>query len=155
MKRRVMTLCLVQKGDEILLGMKKIGFGKGNWNGFGGKVEVGEGIEEAAIRELKEECGLVAKNIYKGGINEFEFIEDNELHEVHIFYANEFNGEPIESDEMIPKWFNKNEIPFNEMWPDDKEWIPLLLSGKKFKGRFAFNKLNEITDSELLEVDEL
>ncbi|CAN0505072.1 unnamed protein product, partial [Ectocarpus sp. 12 AP-2014] len=33
---------------EILLGMKKRGFGEGKWNGFGGKVESGESVEEAA-----------------------------------------------------------------------------------------------------------
>jgi 8-oxo-dGTP diphosphatase/2-hydroxy-dATP diphosphatase len=38
--------------------MKKRGFGKGKWNGFGGKVEEGECIEDSAIRELEEECGL-------------------------------------------------------------------------------------------------
>ena len=38
--------------------MKKRGFGKGKWNGFGGKVEEGECIEDSAVRELEEECGL-------------------------------------------------------------------------------------------------
>lgn len=32
----------------VLLGMKKRGFGAGKWNGFGGKVQPGETIEEAA-----------------------------------------------------------------------------------------------------------
>ena len=41
--------------------MKKRGFGEGKWNGFGGKVEVGETIVEAAAREVKEECGYVVK----------------------------------------------------------------------------------------------
>ena len=31
---------------------------RGKWNGFGGKVEAGEDILEAAIREVKEECGI-------------------------------------------------------------------------------------------------
>lgn len=34
----------------VLLGMKKRGFGAGKWNGFGGKVQPGETIEEAARR---------------------------------------------------------------------------------------------------------
>jgi len=40
--------------DRILLGMKKRGFGAGWWNGFGGKVQQGETIEEAAKRSTKE-----------------------------------------------------------------------------------------------------
>eukprot|EP00056_Hartaetosiga_gracilis_P017259 m.6783 g.6783 ORF g.6783 m.6783 type:complete len:151 (-) comp5533_c0_seq1:454-906(-) len=39
---------------RILLGMKKRGFGKGKFNGFGGKLEKGETVEEAAVRELQE-----------------------------------------------------------------------------------------------------
>jgi hypothetical protein len=35
---------------EILLGMKKRGFGAGKWNGFGGKLEENESNEDAAKR---------------------------------------------------------------------------------------------------------
>lgn len=45
-----LTLVLLEKGSEILLGLKKRGFGKGLWNGFGGKVEPGEEIVDAATR---------------------------------------------------------------------------------------------------------
>jgi 8-oxo-dGTP pyrophosphatase MutT (NUDIX family) len=38
--------------------MKKRGFGNGKYNGFGGKVENGETIQQAAIRETIEESGL-------------------------------------------------------------------------------------------------
>ncbi len=41
--------------------MKKRGFGIGKWNGFGGKIEAGETIEAAAIRELFEESALEVK----------------------------------------------------------------------------------------------
>ena len=71
--KKLLTLCLVSKGDEILLGMKKRGFGEGRWNGFGGKVEQGESVEEAARRELKEESGVVAEKLEKVGIIEFEY----------------------------------------------------------------------------------
>ena len=41
---------LVIEGDRILLGLKKRVFGEGWWNGFGGKINHNETIEEAAIR---------------------------------------------------------------------------------------------------------
>lgn len=47
---RVFTLVLVVQPSRVLLGMKKRGFGAGLWNGFGGKVQPGESIEEAARR---------------------------------------------------------------------------------------------------------
>src|SRR3989338_6433965 len=65
MNRKILTLCLVQKDGRVLLGMKKRGFGMGKWNGFGGKVDAGETVEEAAKRELFEEAGISVVNIEK------------------------------------------------------------------------------------------
>lgn len=136
----VTTLCIIYQHPRILLGMKKRGFGVGRWNGFGGKVKNGESIENAAKRELQEEAGVKVKELNKVGIIEFEFKDNSEIIEVHIFKSNNFIGEPTESQEMKPQWFNVNEIPFKKMWPDDKHWIPLFLKGKKFKGKFLFDK---------------
>jgi hypothetical protein len=43
-KRKILTLLLIQKANQVLLGMKKRGFGAGRYNGFGGKVEANESI---------------------------------------------------------------------------------------------------------------
>ena len=40
---RPRTLCFLLKKNHVLLGLKKKGFGKGNWLGIGGKVEAGAG----------------------------------------------------------------------------------------------------------------
>ncbi|MDR0650832.1 MAG: NUDIX domain-containing protein [Candidatus Peribacteria bacterium] len=40
---------------QLLLAMKKRGFGVGKWSGPGGKVEEGESISQAAVREVEEE----------------------------------------------------------------------------------------------------
>uniref|UniRef100_A0A8C7H202 Oxidized purine nucleoside triphosphate hydrolase n=1 Tax=Oncorhynchus kisutch TaxID=8019 RepID=A0A8C7H202_ONCKI len=114
-------LTLVQPG-RVLLGMKKRWFGAGKWNGFGGKVQPGETIEEAARRELQEESGLTV---------------DKQLLDVHVFRADNYNGEPTESDEMSPQWFDSDKIPFGQMWVDDILWFPLMLQ-KKFFGYFKF-----------------
>jgi len=47
---KLLTLLFVVEPDRVLLGQKKPGFGGGRWNGFGGKVDQGETIEEAAKR---------------------------------------------------------------------------------------------------------
>jgi len=47
---KILTLAFVRTQQQILLGFKKRGFGTGHWNGFGGKVETGETIEDAARR---------------------------------------------------------------------------------------------------------
>ena len=59
--KKLLTLVFLREGEKVLLGMKKRGFGEGKWNGFGGKVEAGETIIEAAAREVKEECGYIVQ----------------------------------------------------------------------------------------------
>lgn len=153
-----LTLCLIHENGKVLLGLKKRGFGEGRWNGFGGKLNEGETIEEAAHRELKEETGIHSHEMEKRGIITFKFQEEStgDL-EVHIFHVTKFEGEANESEEMKPQWFEKEEIPFEEMWSDDKYWMPLFLEGKKFRGEFLFGgeKSNNIITSELNEVEEL
>ena len=122
--------------------MKKKGFGAGRWNGFGGKVEQGETIEEAAKREVAEESGVTVGKLNQAGIISFDFKQDigGKIIEVHIFKAKDFTGEPIETDEMKPQWFSFDQIPYDQMWSDDKYWLPLLITGKKFEGNFLFDR---------------
>uniref|UniRef100_A0A8D0L2A8 Oxidized purine nucleoside triphosphate hydrolase n=1 Tax=Sphenodon punctatus TaxID=8508 RepID=A0A8D0L2A8_SPHPU len=95
--RKLFTLVLVVQPQRVLLGMKKRGFGAGLWNGFGGKVQLGETIEQAARRELQEESGLTVDYLQKMGQITFEFVGNTELMEVHIFRADSFHGEPTEN----------------------------------------------------------
>ncbi len=157
--KKILTLCLVYNKTRILLGeIKKEGQLKGRYNGFGGKVEEGETIEEAAVRELKEECGISPLDMEKRGVIIFKFTEDNPFDgnpdmEVHIYSVTEFEGELIETEEMKPQWFTHKEIPYDLMWPDDKIWLPMLLEGKNFEGVFHLADKDTISSYELKEVD--
>ncbi|KAM9844137.1 oxidized purine nucleoside triphosphate hydrolase isoform 2-T3 [Aulostomus maculatus] len=97
---KLLTLVLVVQPGRVLLGMKKRGFGAGKWNGFGGKVQTGESIEDAARRELQEESGLTVDTLEKIGNIKFEFVGETQLLDVHIFRADAFHGEPTESDDF-------------------------------------------------------
>lgn len=153
--KKVQTLCIVHQPPRILLGMKKRGFGAGRWNGFGGNVDKGETIEDAARREVLEEAGIKVGEVEKMGVILFEFQGKPDMPEVHIFIATEFSGEPTESEEMKPQWFEIDKIPYEEMWVDDKYWLPLALAGKKFKGYFLFEGEGKILKQELSGVDTL
>ncbi len=143
------------KSGRVLLGMKKKGFGAGRWNGFGGKVEKWETIEEAAKREVREEAGVEVSELEKVGVIEFEFQGNPELLEVHIFKATNFTGTPSESDEMRPQWFPTDQIPFDEMWSDDPYWVPLFLDGKKFRAKFLFGPGDKVLKHQIIKVKKL
>ncbi|KAK3090803.1 hypothetical protein FSP39_014783 [Pinctada imbricata] len=142
--RKVLTLVLVTRPNQVLLGMKKRGFGEGWWNGFGGKVEKGETIIEAAKRELQEECCLTANTLTEVGQLDFEFVGDPQILEVHLFTTKDVSGVPTETSEMKPQWFDIDKIPFHKMWPDDKLWFPHVLKGSKFSAFFLFEGHHKI-----------
>lgn len=150
---KITTLCLVYKHPKLLLGMKKRGFGEGRWNGYGGKVNPDETIEESMIREMQEESGITPTKFEKRGVLYFEFQEiPEQIYEVNLFAIHEYEGEPIETEEMKPQWFDVNELPWNEMWADDIHWYPLFLEGKKFKGNFLFDGQEKVIQHELEEI---
>lgn len=148
--KKLLTLCFIRKGNEILLGMKKRGKGMGNWNGFGGKVEPGETIEHAAIREVQEEVGMSVSNIEQMGTIDFTLPGEEQIWQVHIFQTTTFSGEPVETDEMRPQWFSLEDIPYQQMWADDPYWLPMLLENKHFEGWFIFDEQYKITQYEIL-----
>jgi mutator protein MutT len=134
------TLCLIHQDNKILLGMKKRGFGAGRWNGFGGKIHEGETIEEAAIREFREESTIEINELEQRGTLHFQFTDKmNEELRVTIFAVTKWQGEPMETEEMKPQWFDISAIPYDTMWPDDRVWLPLFLAGKKFQGSCIFD----------------
>ena len=137
------TLCLLVKDNEILLAMKKRGFGQGKWNGVGGKVDPkkDKSIVEATIRETKEEIGVLTEDLTKVALLRFRFPYKVEWdQDVHVFLTNKWSGQPKESEEMNPKWFLIKDIPYQKMWDDDKIWLPHILTGKKLEADFIFKE---------------
>ena len=155
------TLCFIVEGEpvkRVLLGMKKRGFGAGKYNGFGGKVNEGESIRDAAVREVKEETSIRIDpdSLRPGGTVTFFFPARPEFdHHVHIFVAPRWGGEPRESEEMAPSWFDVDRIPHEKMWGDDAHWLPLVLSGRRIRARFTFAADNETPiEWEIADADE-
>jgi 8-oxo-dGTP pyrophosphatase MutT (NUDIX family) len=157
MEKKTLSLLFLRRDDEVLLAMKKQGFGQGRWNGVGGKVELGETIEEAMIRETQEEIG-VTPTIYEqvGEIRFDEYFKAvRTLMNVHIFTASEWVGDPTESDEMAPQWFKTSQVPYQDMWSDDPYWLPQVLAGKKISADFKLDESDAIISHTVEEVDRL
>jgi len=107
-------------------------------------MQEGESLKEAAVRELKEEAGIVAlpRDLEKVAIIEF-FFEDGRHLEVHIFFVRTWEGTITSSKEMHdPQWFSFDSIPYDAMWEDDIHWMPKALKGERLYGKVWFDQSN-------------
>lgn len=157
MKEKVCTLLFLKQGDEILLAMKKRGFGAGRFNGVGGKIDQDETVEQALVRECQEEIGVTPKRYWQIAEHDFSQPEGEKAYRMytHVFFCNEWEGEPVETEEMKPEWFRVTEIPYDTMWPDDILWLPRVLGGEKIFSTFTFDKDDAILTHHIKTVEEL
>lgn len=116
---------------RILLGMKKRGFGQGWWNGFGGKLDEGEAYTAGAVRETSEEVNVHIQESDLTHVADLIFRFNDVVNIVcKAYIATRFDGEPAETDEMKPEWFDLSDIPYDAMWPADDQWIPDVLDSR-------------------------
>ncbi|MDD2913476.1 MAG: 8-oxo-dGTP diphosphatase [Candidatus Pacebacteria bacterium] len=152
--RKATLLFLVKKSKgevtDICLAMKKRGFGINRYNGVGGKVEEKETIKQAAIREAKEEINVFIKEMEKVAEISFYFPHNFLFNQaVHVYFSENWEGEPRESEEMRPEWFSVEKIPFKKMWPDDIFWLPEVLKGKLLRAMFVFKENDIVKEKEV------
>ena len=140
------TLVFIIKDGLILLIHKKRGLGAGKINGPGGRIEQDETPHDAAIREVQEELLVTPTSIQKCGELCFQFMDGYSII-AFVFRATDCEGEPQETSEAKPIWTPIDQIPYSKMWADDKLWIPLMLQGHSFLGRFTFDGDRMLTDS--------
>ena len=152
---RLVTLVFLQDGNKVLLAMKKRGFGAGLWNAAGGKAESNESPKEAAIRECREELSVTPLALKEAGYIQIFMPQDPAFeHRCYIFTTDDWDGEPTESEEMRPQWFELEDIPYQEMWPADKIWMPRMFTGELFEGIINLSA-NEIAGYELRTVKKI
>lgn len=131
------TLLFVIRNEKMLLIHKKKGLGAGKINGPGGRIEPGEPPQTAAVREVREELRVTPIGVREAGELMFQFTDGFSIHG-YVFTARDCDGEPQETDEATPLWVSVTDIPYDRMWADDRLWIPWMLRGEKFIGRFVF-----------------
>jgi 8-oxo-dGTP diphosphatase len=106
---------VILDGDKILLEQRKNEPSKGKWSVPGGLVELGESLEDAVVREVKEETGL---DVYEPRlvdvVNYVSYGERGAViyHYVIVDYlVTVMRGKPkAASDAAALKW-----VPFNEL----------------------------------------
>lgn len=128
----------LRDGDRVLLIRKRRGHGAGRINGPGGKPEPGETPLECALRETMEEVGVRPTDAGLAGV--FRFLDRRDADWLgYVFTARGFDGAPRSSEEAWPQWYPIDRLPFDEMWEDDRYWLPRLLAGERLEGDFLFD----------------
>ncbi|MDQ7970287.1 MAG: NUDIX hydrolase, partial [Oxalicibacterium faecigallinarum] len=117
------VIAVVLRGDEILLVCRKTPPDAGMWGFPGGKMEFGETIEQAAIRELQEETGIIAEP--DGVLTVLDsFHKDETGNLTHHFIlpaiaCRWISGEPVAADDAaIAEW-----VPLKDLCNGERELI--------------------------------
>lgn len=131
------TLVFVIRDGEVLLIFKKRGIGKNQWNGPGGRIDEGETPIMAALREFKEETRAEADDVSEAGVLDFYIPTENFSMRVFVFRANIIRGETQDTEEATPKWFDVKDLPWGQMWMDDRIWLPHVIAGRTVRGTFV------------------
>lgn len=139
------TLGFLIKDRKVWLAIKTRNIGQGRWNGYGGGIEPEDkNIIDCLKREVKKECEvqISEKATEKVAIIDFHNTKsDGETFvcKVHVFFIKDWQGEPKESEEMAtPTNFEISNLPFENMMPADREWLPLVLEGKKLIAEYHY-----------------
>jgi 8-oxo-dGTP diphosphatase len=128
-----------EQKQQVLLIRKKRGLGAGKINGPGGKMDPGETEQECAVRETQEELHVKVLNPVRHGELWFQFVDGLAML-VGVYRATQWEGTPTETPEAAPLWTPLDQLPFDEMWADDRFWLHQVLSEQRsFTGKFLFD----------------
>lgn len=133
------TLCLVTRGDELLLQNRV----KADWRGYtlpGGHVEPGESIVEAVIRETKEETGLTVIHPRLCGLKQFPDRDGRYL--VFLFRAEQFEGQLRSSEEGAVEWVKFADLPEKKTVADLEQLLQVMLSDELTEFQYVIRDCN-------------
>lgn len=132
------TLLFLVRNGEVLLIRKRRGHGAGRINGPGGKPDPGESPLACALRETEEEVGVRVDAARLAAVLRFLDVSGDDWLG-YVFVAGQGSGTPRTSAEAIPAWHPLDALPFDEMWDDDRIWLPRVLAGEYLDGAFLFD----------------
>lgn len=147
-----MVVGYIIKNDQVLLGLRKKvswGLGENLVSGIGGKIGDVFGLEnesngEALIREFQEEIGVTPTKFEEMGVIKFIFPHKPKWNSlVYIYRILEWNGEPIETEVIKPEWYDKNKLPLEQMWDDNRLWVPQAINGEKINLEVIYGEDNK------------
>jgi 8-oxo-dGTP diphosphatase len=135
--------CFVVHSRRVLLQKRPAGkLWAGMLNGPGGKVDSGEKATDAVVREVLEETGLRIINPEPRGSLVLHIPSPKILRlSVDIFIATVFQGDALEREGDL-SWHDREELPFDKMWADQRFWLQAVLDGFSVDGKVCYEPNN-------------
>ncbi len=127
------VLCYIEKDNCYLMlyrNKKANDLNEGKYIGIGGHIEKNETIEQALLREVKEETNLTLLSYELRGI--LTFINDDYSEIMYLFTSDKFEGELKECNEGTLSWKPIDKITLLPIWEGDKEFLSLLENKEKY-----------------------
>jgi 8-oxo-dGTP diphosphatase len=148
------TVCFVCRADRVLLQLRPADrVWGGRWNGPGGKVDPGEAPPEAIVREVAEETGLRIREPTGHGALDLVFGRPEQGRmTVHVFRAERFAGRARGTAGVL-RWYRRDRMPWNLMWPDQRYWLGSVLDGGHVAGSCTFDTAGDRLLSWALRLD--
>ncbi len=105
---------LIVRRSRVLLGLRLSAYGQGTWSFPGGKPHAGETAEACALRELREETGLVGANPRPIGMTVDGFADSRHVFRTTFVRLDTGTAEPVAREpEKTARWhwFDWHELP--------------------------------------------
>ncbi|MES2437385.1 MAG: NUDIX domain-containing protein [Patescibacteria group bacterium] len=113
---------IIVRDGKILIGERVGNHGSGTFMIAGGHLEFGESFEQAALREAKEETGLIDL-IMKGIVSISNDIAYDKHYVSITMLVESKTGEPYDAEPEKSKnwkWYDRNDLPENIFIPSRK-----------------------------------
>jgi 8-oxo-dGTP diphosphatase len=137
---QIVANCILRRGDQLLMLQKPR---RGWWVAPGGKVETGESLMEAVMREFKEETGITLLQPALRGVFTVLLQENQEFKDhwmLFTFYAESFSGTlQADSEEGRLEWVSIDSVKDLPMAEGDRIFLQHILhSNTLLTGKFTY-----------------
>ena len=116
---------LIWEGDRFMICQRPANKSRALlWEFVGGKTEPGESMEQALVRECREELDILVSvgDMFTQVIHEYPDI----LIRLTLFHCTIAEGTPKLLEHMDLKWITPNEIPLYDFCPADTDILKLI-----------------------------